>query len=130
MLVKDGIVIAEGRLAQDERTGKAVLRLARLSSLEQERARHASGICLDLDAEQADDRMREFLRATLAATPGDCAVRLRYRQRGQSATLALGPRWRVAPSEALLEALRRELGRDKVNIEFATVPAPASTEAV
>ena len=130
MLVKDGIVIAEGRLAQDERTGKAVLRLARLSSLEQERARHASGLCLDLDAEQADDRMREFLRTTLAATPGDCAVRLRYRQHGQSATLALGPRWRVAPSEALLEALRRELGRDKVNIEFDTVPAPAPTGAV
>ena len=124
LFVKDRIVIAEGRLAQDDRTGRAVLRLARLSSLEEERARHASGLCLDLDAEQADDRMREFLRRTLAATPGGCSVRLRYRQHGQSATLVLGPRWRVAPSEELLEALRRELGCDRVNLEFNAAPVP------
>ena len=30
----------------------------------------------------------------------------------------LGERWRVAPSEELLEELRRELGRDRVKLVF------------
>jgi DNA polymerase-3 subunit alpha len=118
LLVKDRIVIAEGRLAQDDRTGAAVMRVAELRSLEEERARHASGLRIDVAGDEADDRLRDFLRRVLSATPGECPVSLRYHQGEQSATLLLGQRWRVAPSEDLLEELRRELGRDRVRLLF------------
>ncbi len=128
VLVKDRIVIAEGRLSQDDRTGATVMRLAKLSSLEEERTRHASALRIELHADQLDDRMHEFLRGVIAASPGDCPVCLRYRQPGQSATLLLGERWRVAPREELLEELRRELGRDRVGLEFDSTQslAPAA----
>jgi DNA polymerase-3 subunit alpha len=42
-----------------------------------------------------------------------------YHQGQQSATLFLGERWRVAPSEELLEELRRELGNERVRLEFS-----------
>ena len=118
LLVKDRIVIAEGRLAQDDRTGAPVMRVAELRSLEEERSRFAAGLRIDVDADEVNERLRDFLRRVLAATPGECPVSLRFHQGPQSATLLLGQRWRVAPSEDLIEELRRELGRDRVRLLF------------
>ncbi|MEE4110356.1 MAG: DNA polymerase III subunit alpha [Halieaceae bacterium] len=119
LLIKDRIIIAEGRLAQDDRTGAAVMRVAEVRSLEEERARHAATLRIDVQDEEANDRMREFLRRVLSRAPGDCPVSLRYHKGSQSATLLLGERWRVAPSEDLLEELRRELGNERVRLEFS-----------
>lgn len=118
LLVKDRIVIAEGRLQQDDRSGASVLRVSSLRSLEEERSRMACGIAIDVLAEEANARFREFLRSTLSTSPGECQVRLRYLQGAQSASLLLGERWKVAPSEDLLEELRRELGHDRVRLVF------------
>ncbi len=123
LLVKDRIVVAEGRLAQDDRTGAPVMRVSEIRSLEEERARFAAGLRIDVEADEADERLREFLRRVLSATPGQCPVSLRYNQGPQSATLMLGQRWSVAPSEDLLEELRRELGRDRVRLLFDTAKA-------
>ena len=123
LILKDRIVIVEGRLAQDERSGNSVLRVSSVHSLAEERARFASGLNIEVQAGEVGDQLREFLRQTLAATPGECPVSLRYHQGRQSATLMLGERWRVAPSEELLEELRRELGRDRVKLIFDRQPA-------
>lgn len=118
VLQKDSIVIVEGRLAQDDRTGGTVMRANAITSLTEERSRHASRLTIDVEAEQVNEQFRAFLRKVLGSTPGDCEVSLRYHQHGQSASLLLGDRWRVLPSEELLEELRRELGRDRVRIGF------------
>ncbi|MEM9315270.1 MAG: DNA polymerase III subunit alpha, partial [Pseudomonadota bacterium] len=118
LLVKDRIVIIEGRLAQDDRSGEPVMRVSQVRSLAEERARYASGLRIDVAEREANDSLRDFLRRVLSATPGECPVSLRYHQGAQSATLMLGQRWRVAPSEDLLEELRRELGRDRVRLLF------------
>jgi DNA polymerase-3 subunit alpha len=94
------------------------MRVSALHSLADERARLASGLTIHVDASEVDDRFREFLRKSLSAAPGDCPVRLRYHQGRQSASLMLGHRWRVSPSEELLEELRRELGHDRVKLMF------------
>ena len=121
LLLKDRIVIIEGKLAQDDRSGAMVMRANQVSSLEEERARLASALRIDIDAQQATEKLRKFLSQVLGATPGGCPVSLRYHQGQQSATLLLGERWRVAPSEELLEELRRELGRDRVRLQFDAV---------
>ncbi|MDP5052814.1 MAG: DNA polymerase III subunit alpha, partial [Congregibacter sp.] len=118
LLVKDQIVIAEGRLQQDDRSGATVMRVSALYSLADERARLASGLTIHVDAAQVNDRFREFLRDLLSKAPGECPVRLRYHQGRQSASLLLGQQWRVSPSEELLEELRRELGGDRVKLAF------------
>ena len=120
LLIKDRIVIAEGRLAQDDRTGAAVMRVSEVRSLEDERARHAATLRIDVQDAEANDRMREFLRRVLSRAPGNCPVSLRYHKGVQSATLMLGERWRVAPSEDLLEELRRELGNERVRLVFSS----------
>ena len=118
VLLKDTIVVVEGRLAQDDRTGNSVMRASAISSLTEERAKHASRLNIDVNAEQVNDKFNAFLRKVLGAAPGDCRVSLRYHQEGQSASLLLGENWKVLPSEDLLEELRRELGRDRVSIAF------------
>ncbi|MFT4769250.1 MAG: DNA polymerase-3 subunit alpha [Glaciecola sp.] len=118
LLVKDQIVIAEGRLSQDDRSGATVMRVSALHSLADERARLASGLTIHVDAAEVNDRFREFLRELLSTAPGQCPVRLRYHQGRQSASLLLGQQWRVSPSEELLEELRRELGGDRVKLVF------------
>ncbi|MFK7830808.1 MAG: DNA polymerase III subunit alpha [Congregibacter sp.] len=118
LLVKDRIVIAEGRLSQDDRSGATVMRVSALHSLEEERARSAAGVRIDVQADEVTARFREYLRKVLSTAPGECPVRLRYHQGDQSASLLLGEKWCVAPSEDLLEELRRELGRDRVKLIF------------
>jgi len=118
LLTKDQIVIAEGRLSQDDRSGATVMRVSSLYSLADERTRLASGLMIHVNAEEVNDRFREYLRKLLATAPGECPVRLRYHQGRQSASLLLGQSWRVSPSEDLLEELRRELGHDRVKLAF------------
>mgnify|MGYP006278717037 FL=1 len=127
LLAKDRIVVIEGRVAQDDRSGAPVIRASAVRSLAQERARYAASLCITVRAEEADDRFRAFLRRTLAAAPGECPVSLRYRQHGQSAAMRLGDAWRIAPSEELLEELRRQLGRDSVSLEFRSTPVEGET---
>ena len=118
LLVKDQIVIVEGRVAQDDRTGAPVMRVSSVRSLSDERAQHASRLTIAVDESEVNDRFRGFLRETLTSAPGDCPVFLRYRQDEQSALLRLGEQWQVSPSEDLLEELRREFGSERVALEF------------
>ena len=118
VLVKDTIVIAEGRLSVDDRTGSPVMRVSAIRSLEEERSGHASRLMLDVQAEQLNDSFRKRLAELIRRTPGECPVSLRYHQGPQSATLMLGERFRVQPSEDLLEELRRELGHNHVRLDF------------
>jgi DNA polymerase-3 subunit alpha len=118
LLVKDRIVIVEGRVAQDDRTGAPVMRVASVRSLSDERAQHASRLTIAVHESEVNDRFRGFLRQALTAAPGDCPVFLRYRQDGQSALLRLGEQWQVSPSEDLLEELRREFGSERVALEI------------
>jgi DNA polymerase-3 subunit alpha len=124
MLVKDRIVIVEGRLAQDDRTGAPVMRVSEVRSLAEERARLVTELHITVQAEEADGRFREFLRQALSSAPGECPVCLRYTQGPRSAALRLGSRWRISPSEELLETLRRELGRDRVALQFESRQTP------
>lgn len=118
LLLKDRIVIVEGRIAQDDRTGAPVIRVSSVRSLAEERTNHVSELAITITAAEADDRFRKFLATTLRAAPGDCPVTLHYAQSAQRGELRLGEKWRVSPSEDLLEALRKELGGERVALKF------------
>jgi DNA polymerase-3 subunit alpha len=123
LLVKDRIVIVEGRVAQDERNnGAPVMRVSEVRSLGDERARLASELSISVNAEEVDEKFRSFLREALSSAPGACPVCLRYTRGTQSAALRLGREWCISPSEELLEALRRHLGRDRVALNFGSGP--------
>ncbi|KAA1192766.1 DNA polymerase III subunit alpha [Pseudohalioglobus sediminis] len=119
LLVKDTIVIVEGRVQQDDRSGKPVMRAASVRSIDEARQNYASRLTLKLTGEAVTDSLTDRLAGILTtAGGGRCPVSLIYQQAGNKARVDFGERWRVVPSDELLQALRDELGADRVALEY------------
>ncbi|MEQ8516382.1 MAG: OB-fold nucleic acid binding domain-containing protein, partial [Chromatocurvus sp.] len=120
VLQKDTIIIAEGRLAQDDfNNGAMVMRATGIRSLAQERERLASELTLEVHGRALDDAFADFLARALGAAPGVCPVKLFYCSGGVRAPVMLGKAWQVRPTEDLLETLRERLGSANVRLGFA-----------
>ncbi|MCB1841755.1 MAG: DNA polymerase III subunit alpha, partial [Halioglobus sp.] len=119
LMLKDTIVIAEGRISVSDKTQKLEMRANSLRSLEQARQSYAQDLTIEVDAERADDRFAELLEQTLAsATGGNCPVSLIYRQRHNRARIRLGERWQVIPSDDLIRELRTVVGTERVFLQY------------
>ena len=76
-------------------------------------------LTIEISAEHADEEFADFLEETLAgAGGGNCPVSLIYRQSGNSARIRLGERWRVIPSDELLQELRNVVGSKGVALQY------------
>lgn len=119
LLVKDTIVIAEGRISTDDRTGKLAMRANGLRSLIEARQNSVSDLIIEVSAEKVNERFAELLEKTLAgARGGSCPVSLIYRQPCNSARIRLGKRWQVVPSDELIQELREVVGAEKVALQY------------
>ncbi len=119
LVVKDTIVIAEGRVSISDKTQKLEMRASQLRSLEEVRQSRSADLTIEVNAEHVDDKFNELLERILAgAGGGTCPVSLIYKQPRNSARVRLGERWQVIPSEALLEELRSELRAERVFMQY------------
>ncbi len=119
LLVKDTIVIAEGRITISDKTQKLEMRATRLRSLEQARQTVVSDLTIEVSADSIDDRFNEMLEKILAgARGGSCPVSLVYKQPSNSARVRLGQKWQVVPSDELLQELRAVLGTERVFLQY------------
>ncbi|NND67186.1 MAG: DNA polymerase III subunit alpha [Halioglobus sp.] len=119
LLVKDTIVIAEGRITVDDRTGKLAMRASSLRSLTQARQNYAADLTIEVNAERVDAEFSDQLERTLSgAIGGNCPVSLIYRQPENSARVRLGDHWQVVPSDELLQELRECPGTERVFLQY------------
>ncbi len=119
LLVKDTIVIVEGGVRQDDRTGEPSMRANSLRSIDQARQSYASRLTIEVRADRLNDRLTEQLEQILSgAGGGSCPVSMVYLQERNRARFDCGERWRVVPSDDLLQALRDQLGQDRVALEY------------
>jgi DNA polymerase-3 subunit alpha len=119
LLAKDTIVIAEGRISIDDKTGKLAMRASSLRSLTDARQDSVSNLTIEINAEAMNEQFAQRLEKTLAgAGGGRCPVSVVYRQRCNSARIRLGPRWQVVPSDELLQELREVVGAEKVALQY------------
>ena len=119
LLVKDTIVIVEGRVQQDDRSGKPVVRAGGVRSIDEARQNYASRLTLEVNAEKIDERFSARLQQILSgAGGGRCPVSIDYLQEHNKARVHLSERWRVVPSDDLIQALRDELGHERVALEY------------
>jgi DNA polymerase-3 subunit alpha len=120
LLVKDTIVIVEGRVSTDDRTGKPTMRASGVRSLLEARQSYACALTIEVSREMVDDSLADRLEQTLAgAGGGSCPVSLIYKQPRNRARVILGDQWQVVPSDELLQSLRDWLGHDQVSLEYA-----------
>jgi DNA polymerase-3 subunit alpha len=119
LLVKDTIVIAEGRVTIDDKTGKLAMRANSLRSLTEARESRVSDLTIEVSADKVNEQFTDLLEKTLAgAGGGSCPVSLIYRQTSNAARIRLGARWQVVPSDELLQALRDVVGAESVALQY------------
>ncbi|MEP6391749.1 MAG: DNA polymerase III subunit alpha [Halioglobus sp.] len=120
LLVKDSIVIVEGRLAQDDFSGGLVMRAKEVRSLLEARENYARELCIDISEDMLCEKFSDQLESMLSsAAGGTCPVSLVYRQQHNLARVKLGERWQVVPSDELIQSLRDCVGNERVSLQYS-----------
>ena len=110
ILVKDALLLIEGKLRFDEFANTWVLRATKVSELERLREKEARRIVLKLKSERQRCRSRSCRRCwrSIAAAPArwPCSSTAPVR----AARISFGAEWNVRPSPALIEELEKLVG--------------------
>jgi DNA polymerase-3 subunit alpha len=118
---EDEVLIVEGKVSRDDYAGEGRVRVIadRLLTLAEARGRFARHLRLSLDGQAGTAQAAQRLRALLTPyTPGNCPVRLSYRNARASCELALGDACRVRLENDLLTALSDWLRDENVRVEY------------
>ncbi len=121
----DEVLIIEGKVQRDDFAGEGKVRVIaeRLLTLAEARGRFARHLHLSLNGQASGTNAQaavQRLRALLAPyTPGNCPVRLAYRNADAVCELTLGDSNRVRLEDDLLAALGDWLSSDNVSIDYS-----------
>jgi DNA polymerase-3 subunit alpha len=129
VLVKDALLLIEGKLRFDEFANTWVLRANKVSELERLREKEARRIVLKL---KSTDRLPlEKLQAILAHyRGGGCQVSVQYFAAGARGTYSFGAEWNVRPAPALTEELEKLLGRGRIAVLYSPPPVSAGVSSI
>jgi DNA polymerase III subunit alpha len=119
LLVKDNIVIVEGSVAHDDYSGGLSMRVKGVRSLVQARESYASELTIEVRQELLDEQLTRQLEHCLTSAAGNCPVSMVYYQQRNRARVKLGDRYRVKPSDELLQSLRDHLGAEQVFLVYS-----------
>jgi DNA polymerase III subunit alpha len=121
---EDEVLIVEGKVQRDDFAGEGKFRVVaeRLLTLPEARSRFARHLRLSLNGQASGARATEAARQLKALltpyTPGNCPVRIAYRNAGASCELTLGSNSRVRLEDELLATLGNWLSEENVAIEY------------
>ncbi len=126
ILVKDALLLIEGKVRFDEFANTWVLRATKVSELERLREKEARRIVLKISG--GDARLLANLQTVLEPfRGGSCHVAAQFHGTGARGTFSFGPEWKVRPAPALLEELEKLLGRGRIAVLYS--PPPQASEA-
>ena len=118
-LVLDKLLVVQGSVSIDEFSGRSRISGDNIMDINEARATYAKRMVVDMVGTQHNGAFIAQLAQTLQPhRSGNCAVTIRYLGAGASADLALGPEWRIKPSEDLLQQLARTAGAQHVRLEY------------
>ena len=119
LLVKDNIVLIEGRLQPDDFSGGLTLRAREVRSLEQAREARVKEMLVTVEQDQLDNNLRKLLKQAIErARGGSCPISIEYRQSSGCARIQLGAQWSVNPTDELLDVLRGMAGSNQVELIY------------
>ncbi|WP_019216508.1 DNA polymerase III subunit alpha [Legionella tunisiensis] len=110
------MIVVEGEIAADEYSGGVKMTANQLSTIEEARTRFAK--CILLSMTTADGDILPTLQSILKTNQGNCVVQIRYSTANASATLTMGTKWCVKPSDELMLLLADLLGQGRVQISY------------
>jgi len=121
LLTKDRLLIVEGEVSLDEFTGNSRVLAKKILDITQAREKHARCVVLKLTENITPIFIDQLRQAITPYRPGSCPILVEYNRSDSQAQLALGPEWRVKPSDELLKAAQQLLGKDAVQMQYRTL---------
>ena len=118
LLVKDQIVLADGRLQMDDFRGQLSLRAKSFTTLEAARSSRVRELKLGLNSEAIERGVSAELKRAFSAHTGDCPIVVEYKQSAGSAMVRFGDRYRIKPTDTLLDQLKELVGHDAVELVY------------
>ncbi len=118
LLVKDQIVLADGRLQMDDFRGQLSLRAKSFTTLEAARSSRVRELKLGLNSEAIERGVSAELKRAFSAHSGDCPIVVEYKQSAGSAMIRFGDRYRIKPTDTLLDQLKELVGHDSVELIY------------
>jgi DNA polymerase-3 subunit alpha len=121
---EDEVLIIEGKVQRDDFAGEGKVRVIaeRMLTLAEARGRFAKHLRLSLNGQVSGANAPgavQRLRSLLAPyTPGNCPIRLSYRNADATCELTLGDNARVRLEDELLVALGEWLNCDNVSVDY------------
>ena len=118
LLVKDQIVLADGRLQMDDFRGQLSLRAKSFTTLEAARSSRVRELKLGINSEAIERGVSAELKRAFSAHAGDCPIVVEYKQSAGSAMVKFGDRYRIKPTDTLLDQLKELVGHDAVELVY------------
>jgi DNA polymerase-3 subunit alpha len=129
ILVKDALLLIEGKLRFDEFANTWVLRANKVSELERLREKEARRIVLKVKS--ADALPLDRLQGLLAQyRGGGCQVAVQFFAPGARGTFSFGAEWNVRPTPALIEDLEKLLGRGRIAVLYSPPPVSSGVTSI
>ena len=129
ILVKDALLLIEGKVRFDEFANTWVLRANKVSELERMREKEARRIVLKVKTTDALplDRLQAILGQHKG---GGCHVAVQFFGAGAKGTYSFGADWNVRPTPALIEELEKLLGRGRIAVLYSPPPVSAGVTSI
>lgn len=119
IVVKDAILVVEGRLAFDDFIGDWRITAQKIMDIEAAREKFAGRIVLRWPEGEHGGHFVETLKTTLEPyRNGRCKIAVQYRGAGAEARLRLGEDWCVRPTRELIGKLHELVGQDGLKIIY------------
>ena len=118
LLQTDALVVVEGEVSMDDFSGGLRLRAKRVMSLEEARTGLAESLRMKVDGEALKGERLRWLAELCGQHRGACPITLDYRGSEARALLQFGDQWRIDPTDALIQTLRDQFGRDNVFLQY------------
>ena len=118
LLQTDALVVVEGEVSMDDFSGGLRLRAKRVMSLEEARTGLAESLRMRVDGEQLRGERLRWLAELCGQHRGACPLTLDYSGSQARALLQFGDQWRIDPTDALIQTLRDQFGRDNVFLQY------------
>src|SRR5690606_34183042 len=107
LLVKDAVLVIQGKLGFDEFIGAPRLTVRDVSAIEQQREKYLRRLLLRWEASEhpGEDVVARLKELLAPYRGGGCAIVLDYRNGSAGVRMALDESWQVRPGDALLTRL-------------------------
>jgi len=118
-IVKDSVLVIEGKVSFDDYTGNLKMRGNAVHSLLEARQNHARELIVNLQESDFNNGfIGEFKELLSSGTTGVCPVIIEYQNAEAKGQLRLGDQWKIQPSDELIQRLKDHIGVTRVSLYY------------